>query len=343
MTAAAAALAILTTLGVGIAFGGKLLRDLHIWIPSTGGGHVIVSAPLVVGSLRITAKSLRETIARSPFRVVLPTGLPQGARLHLIFTVSGANGGALMLDYSYPITGRHYGSAVFLLVNRALNIDPTTPSFMRGVAPAVVVRSRQALRTWRWLTGDETVVLHGTLTGREAAHVRRSMVTMTPQDALAATISMTGEIVPVGAPVSADRASRFRRPGITGYLIDGTMVPSFVRILQKNAAQPLDGSNVDVQFRHGARYVMKFRSPGGPYRLFGAAVPKGTTYESIAAHNILAIENALRVKPLKATMYDFLVYQRDASCDSVWALPRALRRGAVESYTVSASKSAATC
>ncbi len=340
VTAASAAIVMLATLGVGIAFGSKILRDLHIWFPSTGAGNMYISADHMTGSFRVTAKTLRETIAASPFRVALPTGLPQGTRLHLVFVLSGANRGALMLNYSYPISGKRVGFAMFLLGDRALSVDLTPPTFVRGVAPAVAVRTRRAAKSQRWLTGNETVVVYGTLSSRELARVRKSMATTSPQEALASAISMTGEIVPVGVPTTMERAERFRRPGIYGYLIDGTMVPSFVRILHENATQSLSGSYVDVWFRPGANYAMRFRAAGGRYRPFGAPMPKLMTHESIAAHNILAIANALRVKPLKADHYDFLVYARDATCDLVWALPRVPGQGATEPYTVSVSTAA---
>jgi hypothetical protein len=331
--AAAAAIVIVALLGVGVAFGGKLLRELRVWFPSGQTARMEISADSITMSYRVTASVLRRAVGGTPFRVVLPSGLPRGTRLHFVITLSGANGRALALAYSYPNSNGHAGVANFLLLSRSLRVSENARLFklMSSITPRMILRTPPAGKIVHWFAGDETVILSGTLSDRQAERVRASMASTAPKTALAETIAMTGEIVSVGAPVTTDKAQHYRRAGVTGYLFDGTIVPDLVRAVGENSAAPASGSFVDIRFRRGTKPDVNFGPPSVPAR---GPVPKGTVFESVPAHNLRSIAATIRARSIKARGYDFLVYARDATCDSVLALPRGPERSHIQSYDV---------
>ena len=337
--AAAAAIVIVALFGVGVAFGGKLLRELRVWFPSGQTGRMEISADNITMSYRVTASVLRRAVGGTPFHVVLPSGLPRGTRLHFVITLSGANGRALAFAYSYPISSRHAGFANFFLANRSLRLSENAPLFrlMSHLTPRLILRTPPSGKIVHWFAGDETVILSGTLSGRQAEHVKASMASTAPKTALAETIAMTGEIVAVGAPVTADKAQHYRRPGVTGYLFDGTIVPDLLRAVGENSVVPASSSFVDIRFRPGTKPDVYL---GPPSALTRRPVAKGTVFESVPERHLWSMAATIRARSIEARSYDFLVYARDAACDSVLALPRTLGDSNVQFYDVKFSTGA---
>jgi hypothetical protein len=208
---------------------------------------------------------------------------------------------------------------------------------MSSITPRMIMRTPPAGKIAHWFAGGEAVIFSGTLSGLQVERVKASMASTAPKTALAETIAMTGEIVSVGAPVTADQAQHYRRSGVTGYLIDGTIVPDLVRAIGEKPWAPVSGGFVDIRFRPGTKPDVNFGPPSLPAR---APVPKGTVFESVPERHLRSIAATIRARSIESGSYDFLVYERDAACDAVLPLSRARGRSNIQSYDVNVSSGA---
>ena len=338
--AACAAIAAMVALGAGVAFGGKILSGIHIWLPPAGNATIM--ADRISFGARPTAESVREIVASAPFHLILPTGLPRGTRLRTIGTLSGAGRRIFMLNYEYPIaTGPRRGFATVMLSGRSFPFTQTVPPFRPiGIRPVVVMRAHKPVR---WFVGREEILVWSSLTAQQAARMKAAMAATTPEAALNETIAMTGEIIPIGTPQARQTAERYRQPGINGYLIDGKLISALVRVLPQNASAT--GTFIDVKSSPHRPIVVFYRTPGAPVKSFGGPVPTGTVFESVATESIRSVESVLQVVVPGssrsvaaidvAARYDFLVYAGSGNCDLVWTLPRVPGTLPIERYNVS--------
>lgn len=338
--AACAAITAMVALGAGVAFGGKILSGIHIWLPPAGNATIMADRISLAG--RPTAESMREIVASAAFRLILPTGLPQGTRLRTVATLSGAGRRIFMLSYEYPIaTGPGRGFATVMLSGRSFPFAQTAPPFRPiGIRPVIAMRVHKPVR---WFVGREEILVWSSLTAQQVARMRAAMAATTPENALNKTIAMSGAIIPIGTPRTSEIAERYRQPGINGYLIDGKLIPALVRVLPQNALAT--GTFIDVKSSPHRPIVMFYRTPGAPVKYFGAPVPAGTVFESVAAESIRSVESVLQVLVPGssrsvaaidvAARYDFLVYAGSGNCDLVWTLPRVPGKLPIERYNVS--------
>jgi len=344
--AACAAIAATVTLGAGVAFGGKILSGIRIWLPPTGNAAIV--ADRLSLSMRPTAESVRAFVAHAPFRLILPTGLPRGARLRSIGTLSGDGRRVLMLMYAFPAPKRTTPAfATFMLSDGPLPFTRGAPPFrVIGVRPVVVTQnSHSPVRAAAsWFVGHEDVLITSSLTARQVAHIKASMAVTTSQDALNETIAMTGEIISIGAPTTTAIAERYRLPGMNGDLVDGNLVPALVRALRKAPVTATKDSFIDVSHSPRRAYTLTYRARGASGKSVRIPVPPGTVYESIAAGRVRSIGSVLQsltsgsslsgAASRVAAEYDFLVYGGNGRCDLVWTLPRVPRALPIKHYKV---------
>ncbi len=348
LVVACAAIAATVVLGVSAAFGAKILSGIRIWFPPSGKVRIV--AHRISADVRPTAQSLRNAVASAPFRVILPIGLPRGARLRSILTLYGGTR-ALVLMYAYPTPTRARHNFAFMLSERSLTLTRSGASFRKvmGIKPFVVLwnapPSAHPGAHWvgaHWVIGNEEVVnLGNSLTSSQVAHIKASMGTTTPEKSLDVTILMTGQIIAVGAPETRALAEQHRQPGSNGYLVDGKLVPALVRLVQEKAALPIARGSIVEVISHGPRsaYTLKYYAPGTPVKFVPRTrPPPGNSLisfpeetEDIAVADVRSIASVLQTlagdsslagATARGSRYDFLVYHHSADCDWVWTLPR---------------------
>jgi len=141
------------------------VRYLPVRVVPRDNGAFEISTAHVTANFRPTQHTL-QTIARTaPYRVILPTGLPQAAKLHLTATAGNA---VIMLVYQCP-------SKRFIRFMIAPSDFPFDVSAL--FRTRVIMRSAiSAPRSYSWAAGDERVRLDtNCLTSAEVAAVRDSM------------------------------------------------------------------------------------------------------------------------------------------------------------------------
>ncbi|HZO92542.1 MAG TPA: hypothetical protein VFB22_02145 [Candidatus Baltobacteraceae bacterium] len=203
---------------------------MRVWL--SGGEAAVAVDSFTIASFP-TASQLRATVARATFRVVLPTGLPSGARILRIAYAPSNRPTVMMVQYADEVSGLAAG---FVLVATS-TLGHGTPS-IPGAAP-------EWLPTRRWTVGDETVLAPPAFAARGAARIEAAMHATTPAQSLAENDRRTWRLTVLGGRV--DVASRAERLAANDHavLLDRAHLRWIPDLLKQGRPMP-DGRDVEL-------------------------------------------------------------------------------------------------
>jgi len=144
------------------------VRYLPVRIVSRGNGSFEIQTAHAEGNFRPTRQTLQAIAAKAPYRVILPAGLPQTAKLHFTMTAGNA---VIMLGYGCP-------SKRFIHLMIVPSDFPFDTSALFHAHVSVRMRMpSNATRSYKWTAGDERVRLDtNCLSPAQVATVHRAML-----------------------------------------------------------------------------------------------------------------------------------------------------------------------